>query len=675
MFSLAISFGQEVEHGPRWTLFRFTPFVWNGILSIAGLAAVMDFLWGTQSALQASLFVLVFLMVNKLLTLSHLKDIPQLFVIGFLEFLAAATLTVDLWYAVAFVVYLLAAIWAMLLYHLSCEAVHRSSRDDETQLAFTPVPLTARFFWTTNAIAVAALFVSSSIFLVMPRTGFGFFQQVNGTPIRTSGFSEKVDLGVIGAVKQDPTLVMRVQFPELDGEPVQRVYLRGAAFDHYTGQSWTNTFSRRRLFAKSEDGLFDVGVKSTMNPKAQRVSQEILLEALDISVLFGLPFADEIQGPFASIETDGMGGFWLPHAFPSRFQYGVTSTINALSNEDGRAELSDYPAGVKQRFLQLPSVDTKIAELAQAVTRTTTTPYGMTMAIKQHLLNNYQYSLDVGSVQSASPIEDFLFTRKAGYCEHYATAMVVMLRTLGIPARLITGFLPGEWNEFGHYYTVRQQDAHAWVEVWFPRSGWVTFDPTPSVMKDFSSPFFKQARSLVDSIRLKWDRFVIHYSFYDQMTVAQGLKKQGENVRGHISNLMEMLKGWYARRAPGEVSVSHPLPIPMVLASICLVLLLMVILWALRNRQAKTGSLARESASIRLYERMLIVLAARGLNKLPGSTPLEFSARIFHEWETAGPFVQDLTAFYYRCRFGREPLSPHDLQQAEELLLRLARLP
>ena len=225
--ALAMSFVQEFAWAPWWRLRQLPRSVWNGALVMALLAAVADFLRGTQQALQAGLYVLVFLMVNKLLTFSRLKDVPQLFVIGFLEFLSAAVLTVDLWYAIAFVVYLLMAVWALLAYHLSCEAVQSMVVADEARLALMPVPLTARFFWTTNAIAIAALMVTSSIFLVMPRTGFGFFQQANGTPIRTSGFSEKVDLGVIGAVKQDPTLVMRVQFPDLEGEPAERIYIEG----------------------------------------------------------------------------------------------------------------------------------------------------------------------------------------------------------------------------------------------------------------------------------------------------------------------------------------------------------------------------------------------------------------------------------------------------------------
>jgi protein-glutamine gamma-glutamyltransferase len=679
--ALAMSFVQESAWGSWWCLGQLPRSVWNGALVMALLAAVADFLWGTQQALQASLYVLVFLMANKLLTLSRLKDVPQLFVIGFLEFLSAAVLTVDLWYAMAFVVYLLTAVWALLAYHLSCEAVQGMTVADEARLALMPVPLTARFFWTTNAIAIAALVVTSGIFLVMPRTGFGFFHQANGTPIRTSGFSEKVDLGVIGAVKLDATLVMRVQFPELEGEPAERMYLKGASFDHYTGQSWTNTFSRRQLLAKTEDGLFEVGARRVaghvmaMDRHARRVNQDILLEALDISVLFGLAFVSEVRGPFTSLETDSMGGLWRPHALPGRLQYAITSMPTSLSNEDRQGDVSEYPTELTRRFLQLPSIDSKVADLAHAVTRDIATPYGMTIAIKQHLLSHYAYSLDVGSTPSASPLEEFLFTRKTGYCEHYATAMAVMLRTVGIPARLVTGFLPSEWNDFGHYYAVRQQDAHAWVEVWFPHSGWVTFDPTPSIMKTFPSPLLEQVWGLIDSIRLKWDRFVIHYSFYDQMTVAQGVRNQGERVRAYIGNIMDTLKNWNAsRREPGTMRISLSPWISFGAILLCMICLLLIGV-LLKTRTAKTAFQKRDMAAVHLYERMLAALAARGVSKQPGTTPLEFSARVCREYHAAGPLVQELTALYYRVRFGHELLSQYDLQQAEELLIRLTCVP
>jgi protein-glutamine gamma-glutamyltransferase len=299
----------------------------------------------------------------------------------------------------------------------------------------------------------------------------------------------------------------------------------------------------------------------------------------------------------------------------------------------------------------------------------------MTIAIKQHLLSHYAYSLDVGSTPSASPLEEFLFTRKTGYCEHYATAMAVMLRTVGIPARLVTGFLPSEWNDFGHYYAVRQQDAHAWVEVWFPHSGWVTFDPTPSIMKTFPSPLLEQVWGLIDSIRLKWDRFVIHYSFYDQMTVAQGVRNQGERVRAYIGNIMDTLKNWNAsRREPGTMRISLSPWISFGAILFCMICLLLIGV-LLKTRTAKTAFQKQDMAAVHLYERMLAALAARGVSKQPGTTPLEFSARVCREYHAAGPLVQELTALYYRVRFGHELLSQYDLQQAEELLIRLTCVP
>jgi protein-glutamine gamma-glutamyltransferase len=671
--AFAVGFGLERGWGSsRWGPTSLSRSAWNSMLAIACLMTAADFVWGTHNALQASLYVLVFLMMNKLLTLSRLKDVPQLFAIGFLEFLSAAVLTVDLWYAVAFVVYLLTAMWALLLYHLSCEAVQHSNSIDEACLALMPVPLTARFVWTTNAIAMAALAVTSSIFMVMPRTGFGFFQQANGTPIKTSGFSEKVDLGMIGSVKLDPTLVMRVQFPDLDGEPAERMYLKGASFDHYTGRSWANTFSRRRLLAKNENDLFELSPNGEPDRSLRRVNQDILLEALDIAVLFGLPLATEIRGPFASLETDEMGGLWLSHGVPGRVQYAVTSVPHALSNRDRQDDRPNGSTEVNARFLQLPSMDPKVAELAYAVTQRATTAYEKVTAIKQHLISNYAYSLDGGSTVGASPLEDFLFTRKIGYCEHYATAMVVMLRAVGIPARLVTGFMPGEWNEFGHYYTVRQQDAHAWVEVWFPRSGWITFDPTPSVMKTVPHPFLRQIGSVIDSIQLKWDRFVIHYSFYDQIAVAQGLRKQGEVARDYMSNLMTNLKHWYERRRSSS-AMSVPMT-PWVTWGTLLLCLVLILGIFLKKRHAKPCDQARNLTSVLLYERMLRTLAARGINKTAGCTPLEFSARVLCECQAVGPIVQDLTALYYRARFGQESLSPYDIQRAEGLLTRLAEV-
>ncbi|MBK9110375.1 MAG: transglutaminase domain-containing protein [Nitrospira sp.] len=153
------------------------------------------------------------------------------------------------------------------------------------------------------------------------------------------------------------------------------------------------------------------------------------------------------------------------------------------------------------------------------------------------MLANYRYNLDVPSLQSAHPLEDFLLTRKTGYCEHYATAMVVLLRATGIPARLVTGFLATEWNEFSRYYTVRQRDAHAWVEVYFPRSGWITMDPTPPAPENIGQTWWQSADRVMDSVRLQWDRLFVHFSANDQLTVVQGIREGGKPFGQNSPNL------------------------------------------------------------------------------------------------------------------------------------------
>ena len=176
-----------------------------------------------------------------------------------------------------------------------------------------------------------------------------------------------------------------------------------------------------------------------------------------------------------------MGGLLLPLPPSSRIRYSVTSHIPQLVADERTTSILDYPDSIRSHYLQVPMGSQQVADLAHRVIQQATTPFEQTLAIQQHLLRNYRYSLEADTATLNHPLEEFLFTRKTGYCEHYATAMVVMLRTVGIPARLVTGFLATEWNEYGGYFTVRQRDAHAWVEVYFPHSGWITMDPTPTV--------------------------------------------------------------------------------------------------------------------------------------------------------------------------------------------------
>ena len=116
------------------------------------------------------------------------------------------------------------------------------------------------------------------------------------------------------------------------------------------------------------------------------------------------------------------------------------------------------------------------------------------------------------------PVDDFLFNSKRGYCEHYASAMVLMLRTIGIPARIVTGFYGGEFNEYGGYVIVRQSNAHSWVEAAID-GRWRLFDPTPPVVERRASAI----GYLLDMLRMKWNRYVVAFSASDQKEIIRTL--------------------------------------------------------------------------------------------------------------------------------------------------------
>lgn len=658
-------------------ILQLSPGTWNVLILVALAVFLVDLLRFSQDPLVAGLHFLTVLMVNKLLVLEHRKDFLQLYAISLLELLATAALTVELWYAAVFVAYLLAAIWTLLLYHLVNEEEERRARTGSEVQPRPTGPISAGFFWTTNGIALGAFCMTIAIFFLIPRIGAGFFQKSRGQVIRTSGFSEKVDLGAIGAVKLDESVVMRVQFPGREAPPPGRLYYRGVAYDHYNGRSWGNSFAHRRILGRTSDGAFLMPGAGAGHPEAEGIRHDILIEALDTSALFGLSFVDQVRGNFLVVQVDGMEGLHLPYTPAARFHYSITSVPRTLAAAERSSSGFRYPEPIRRHFLQLPKTRPEVGDLAREVTRKAGTPYEKVLAIEQHLREQYHYSLDINTTVSATPLEDFLFTRKTGYCEHYATAMVVLLRTLGVPARLVTGFLPGEWNDVGNYYLVRQRDAHAWVEVYFPVSGWVTFDPTPIVAPALPAPLLTQLSRLVDSIRLKWDRFVIKYSFHDQMAAAQGIRDRSDQVRSRMAGYLTAARRWVSKgwdAAIAQLSAAGGIAVGGLAGGLALLALFLGGL--LRKRWPAhgpaTGSCTpRQLAAVRLYARMLRLLAKRGFPKPPGATPREFAGQVAGAWAEAGRVVTPLTELYCRVRFGQAPLPEEEFQQAQSLLASL----
>jgi hypothetical protein len=238
--------------------------------------------------------------------------------------------------------------------------------------------------------------------------------------------------------------------------------------------------------------------------------------------------------------------------------------------------------------------------------------------------------------------------------------MTVMVRSLGIPARYVNGFLPGEFNDVGDDYIIRASDAHSWVEVFFPGHGWITFDPTPP-SDERARGLFSELGLYWDWFQLQWNEWVVNYDFIHQFSLAQGVQRASRRWTTGIRETFESTRSAGVKRLRqfGGAAASTPLWIPVVLA----LLFIGTILLCndhLRERfvfacKLKLGRepLPGQTAS-HFYERMLRLLQRGGWRKMPSQTPLEFATSL-PPGEHASPVMQ-LTSLCMAARFGGQSI-------------------
>lgn len=345
-------------------------------------------------------------------------------------------------------------------------------------------------------ISGLVLLLAVVFFLVIPRVGGGLFGKKQQKGIKTVGFSGTVNFGSFGDVLEDQTIVFRA---DVSGRTLP-LYWRGVALDSFDGVSWSETIKGRSRIAKTDNRFV---IRSLTAPVTY---QKIYLEPSDTEVIFGLGEIIGIDASVRYIEMDYQEGIYVPYKRNKRFEYAVYS-IEGESN---------YPYSItKNRYLQFPEgIDRKrMIKFADSISSKEKAPLGKANLIDGYFTSRYKYNLKVKPPPAGvNPIENFLYNTKEGYCEYYATSMVLMLRSLGIPARIVTGYYGGDVNDIGNYIIVRQRNAHAWVEALIDNK-WRRFDPTPLLdITDIQDAF----ALYTDSIRMFWYRYVVGFSSYDQ---------------------------------------------------------------------------------------------------------------------------------------------------------------
>jgi hypothetical protein len=404
-------------------------------------------------------------------------DHLQVYFMSLLQLVIASELTRSLTFGIVFIVFMVMLVTAMVLSHFLKQGTLGKVNTKK------PVFI----------ISILTVLATALIFVALPRTPHKVIGKTYKRGMKTVGFTERVQFGSFGEVKIDPSVVMRIEMSGKDWSPF---YLRGLTFDYFDGLSWRNTAVKKyRVYKRIDEFML------SRYDKGDAIEQKIFLEPIDSAVLFGMNEISGIRADVRYLLKDSAGGVFLPRQRARRIGYTVFSIVR-----DG------YEGIPEIRYLQLPDDMEKVADLARTVSANGETAYDKAGSIEQYLRNNYTYSLiTTPPPVGLTPLEDFLFHAKTGYCEHYATSMVLMLRGLGIHARIVNGFYAGEKNEYGDYIIVRQRDAHSWVEALIDGK-WRRFDPTPVVPTDRPLTLIY----FLDLLKLNWFQYVVGYSSFEQ---------------------------------------------------------------------------------------------------------------------------------------------------------------
>jgi len=616
--------------------------------------------------------LIVFLSAVKLLQVKKDRDWVFLYLISFFEVLLAAGLSFSPVFLGTLTLYLLCGLSAVTAFEI--QKARRSLATTETRLLVPPDSRVfkrsgQRFWRTTEAarlpfVAVTLLLLifvlALPLFLIAPRSGAAALTRNGGPLQRFSGFSENVTLGQIGQLKLTDGIVMRVRLDET--QPLRDLRWRGVALDEFTGLGWRKSPQARQLDVIVEKGgFFKVDTTEALH---RLTTQTFFLEPLESPVLFAAPRVVALQGDLPFVRVDEEGSVQSRRHDFERLMYKALSDTTEPRMDQLRNDLRPLPVSY-YRYLQVPDrLDPRIGPLATSIMlhANANNRYDAAKAIESYLQREYAYSLDM-KASGPDPVADFLFNVKAGHCEYFASAMVMLLRTHGIASRLVNGFVSGEYNDAADAYTVRQYDAHSWVEVYFPDTGaWVTFDPTPPAgrTEPVRTGFTAQLQKYGEALELLWVQYVVGYDKQEQRLLATSLHNRIFDYGRMASNMLNTMSRYMNRNV---------LVVVAGVTALALTLLLVfygerIWAWTRRGLDQATAD-GRNYSNVQFYERLVSLMEQRGVLRDKHLTPLEFANTL------RSNDVMIITRAYNRVRFGGQKLSAIERKEVERALFAL----
>ena len=630
----------------------------------------VDYLFISRQFIPATVHLVLFSLMVKIFSIHRERDYLYIAVLSFAMVLAAAVLTVDSLFLLLFGIFLLLALTTATSMELrrswaESQIAHsmpeHDSNPNKTDL-FAPL---ARI---TLGLAAAILFFATCIFFLLPRRlTAGYLASLGTQTELVSGFRDEVQLGEIGKIQQLDSVVMHMTFLPGGHTPAE-IRLRGVALSTFQENRWSNTHGHFPLTGIGTGFRVPSLTLRNSAERSQDFRYQITFDS-ESQVVFLVPEAIRVFGNFHLLRVDRAGSIFINYVGQESRKYIAESHPLAPLTPELEHKTSSYPPSIANENLQLPAImDQRIRKLAEQIAAKQSTKFQKARAIEQYLLSQYGYTLELPSPLPADPLANFLFNRKKGHCEYFATAMAVMLRTIGIPARVVNGFHGGEYNDITGSYIIRARDAHSWVEAYFSDYGWYTFDPTPPSAEP-ATKGWSRIWLYADAMSEFWQEWIINYDFAHQTSLSFRFARESQ---ADFSRAQEWTKRQYDLWAEGFERLksnlyARPRAWALRLVSIVLSILLLARIAALvrtvRHLQlVRRPERAPRSAATIWYARLLKLLSRQGYKKSPTHTPQEFAESL----ETSALHLPVLrfTESYERARFGQ---SSEDAARLPEL--------
>jgi transglutaminase-like putative cysteine protease len=628
---------------------------WTNLLTIGcvGFYIADEFLI-SRTFLEALVHLVLFVMLVRLFSAQRDRDHYLLAGLSFAMVLAAAVLTADSTFLLALAGFVLVATSTFILMEMmhACGKAQVQGRDPQVARAYRKLS----FAIATIAPVLLALILlgASAIFFVLPRVSAGYFSAYSGGNDLRAGFSDRVELGRIGQIQQSRTVVMHVRI-DGDSNGAAELKLRGVTLNSFDGRTWSNTREKFALKPGS-DGRFDLRQKSLQAfPRGRSVQYQITMEPFVNDIFFLLANPQSLRGNYRQVLRDSAADVYDLDSEHPVTRYEAESILRVVGAKPPR-ESGPYPPEILREYLQLPPLDPRVPALAKEITAKAATAEEKASAIQFYLPSHFGYTLQLPTTVPQDPIANFLFVRRQGHCEYFASSMAVMLRSLGVPSRVVNGFSGGEFNDVSSQYVIRASEAHSWVEAYIPGEGWVEFDPTPAG-GDLSQSHSNRFMLYMDALASFWREWIVNYDLGHQIRLTQDASRGSREI---VSHAQAWAKGKYdhllawARRSEERVGKTTVVWGQRVLILFVVVLVLIsaprLFAWARNFRLARQPRRAPQLAATLWYERMLHYAARHGWEKAAAQTPTEFASAI--KDDDLRNKVQQFTKRYENARFG-----------------------